>query len=145
MLGGCARNTICSRPVINLSLIHILSLLIWTLKYFSLWKVVILPSRSTSFAKWRYGDLPIVPEEWLFEVPKDKQKQFKVLCLSLIHICSGFVSYVLTNSGLINTGRLGAQGLYNVCSPVSSADVKPGDLAVSYTHLNTGNHSTRRA
>ena len=42
--------------------------------------------------------------------------------------CSGFVSYVLTNSGLINTGRLGAQGLYNVCSPVSSADVKPGDL-----------------
>ena len=42
--------------------------------------------------------------------------------------CSGFVSYVLTNSGLVNTGRQGAQGLYNVCSPVSSADVKPGDL-----------------
>ena len=42
--------------------------------------------------------------------------------------CSGFVSYVLTNSGLVNTGRLGAQGLYDVCSPVSSADVKPGDL-----------------
>lgn len=42
--------------------------------------------------------------------------------------CSGFVSYVLTNSGLVNTGRLGAQGLYNVCSPVSSADAKPGDL-----------------
>ncbi len=42
--------------------------------------------------------------------------------------CSGFVSYVLTNSGLVNTGRLGAQGLYNVCSPVSSANVKPGDL-----------------
>ena len=34
----------------------------------------------------------------------------------------------ITNSGLVNTGRLGAQGLYNVCSPVSSADVKPGDL-----------------
>ena len=42
--------------------------------------------------------------------------------------CSGFVSYVLTNSGLVNTGRLGAQGLYNVCSTVSSADAKPGDL-----------------
>ena len=28
--------------------------------------------------------------------------------------CSGFVSYALTNSGLVNTGRLGAQGLYNV-------------------------------
>ena len=42
--------------------------------------------------------------------------------------CSGFVSYVLTNSGLVNTGRLGAQGLYNVCTPVSSANAKPGDL-----------------
>ena len=36
-------------------------------------------SYDERFAKWRYGDLPIVPEEWLFEVPKDKQKQFKVL------------------------------------------------------------------
>jgi hypothetical protein len=42
--------------------------------------------------------------------------------------CSGFVSYVLTNSGLVNTGRLGAQGLYNVCTPVSRADAQPGDL-----------------
>ena len=31
------------------------------------------------YAKWRYDDLPIVPEEWLFEVPKDKAQQFKVL------------------------------------------------------------------
>lgn len=35
-------------------------------------------SYDERFAKWRYSDLPIVPEEWLFEVPKDKQKQFKV-------------------------------------------------------------------
>lgn len=42
--------------------------------------------------------------------------------------CSGFVSYVLTNSGLVNTGRLGAQGLYNVCTSVSSSDAQPGDL-----------------
>ena len=42
--------------------------------------------------------------------------------------CSGFVSYVLTNSGLVNTGRLGAQGLYNVCAPVSRANAQPGDL-----------------
>lgn len=40
--------------------------------------------------------------------------------------CSGFVSYVLTNSGLVNTGRLGAQGLYNICTPISSP--QPGDL-----------------
>ena len=36
-------------------------------------------SYDERFAKWRYSDLPIVPEDWLFEVPKDKQKQFKVL------------------------------------------------------------------
>ena len=42
--------------------------------------------------------------------------------------CSGFVSYVLTSSGLVNTGRLGAQGLYNVCAPVSKANAQPGDL-----------------
>ena len=36
-------------------------------------------SYDERFAKWRYSDLPIVPDEWLFEVPKDKQKQFKVL------------------------------------------------------------------
>ena len=40
--------------------------------------------------------------------------------------CSGFVSYVLTNSGLCDTGRLGAQGLYNISTPVS--DPQPGDL-----------------
>lgn len=42
--------------------------------------------------------------------------------------CSGFVSYVLTNSGVCNTGRLGAQGLYNISTPVSSSNVRPGDL-----------------
>ncbi len=31
------------------------------------------------YAKWRYSDLPIVPEEWLYEVPKDKERQFGVL------------------------------------------------------------------
>jgi len=42
--------------------------------------------------------------------------------------CSGFVSWVLTNSGLCNTGRLGAQGLYNISTPVSSSNARPGDL-----------------
>ena len=31
------------------------------------------------YAKWRYDDLPIIPEKWLYEVPKDKMQQFKVL------------------------------------------------------------------
>ena len=41
--------------------------------------------------------------------------------------CSGFVSWVITHSGW-DVGRLGAQGLCNICTPVSSANVKPGDL-----------------
>lgn len=49
-------------------------------------------------------------------------------CLDTSFDCSGFVSYALTNSGLVNTGRLGAQGLYNVCTPISSANAQPGDL-----------------
>lgn len=41
--------------------------------------------------------------------------------------CSGYVSWVINHSGW-NVGRLGAQGLCNICTPVSPADVRPGDL-----------------
>ena len=41
--------------------------------------------------------------------------------------CSGFISWVINHSGW-DVGRLGAQGLCNICMPVSSANVKPGDL-----------------
>ena len=41
--------------------------------------------------------------------------------------CSGFISWVINHSGW-NVGRLGAQGLYNICTPVSSSQAKPGDL-----------------
>lgn len=41
--------------------------------------------------------------------------------------CSGFVSWVINHSGW-DVGRLGAQGLCNICTPVSFANVKPGDL-----------------
>ena len=36
-------------------------------------------SYDERYAKWRYDDLPIVPESWMFEVTKDKTQQFKVL------------------------------------------------------------------
>ena len=32
------------------------------------------------YAKWRYEDLPILPENWKYEVPKDKKKQLALLC-----------------------------------------------------------------
>lgn len=41
--------------------------------------------------------------------------------------CSGYVSWVINHSGW-SVGRLGAQGLCNICTPVSPADAKPGDL-----------------
>lgn len=41
--------------------------------------------------------------------------------------CSGFVSWVLNHSGW-NVGRLSAQGLYNICTPVARSNARPGDL-----------------
>ena len=52
--------------------------------------------------------------------------------------CSGFVSYCLTNSGVRNTGRLTAQGLYDICTPVSESDVQPGDLIFFTGTYNAG-------
>ena len=42
--------------------------------------------------------------------------------------CSGFVSYVFTNSGVYNTGRLGAKGLRSLCRNVPRDQVRPGDI-----------------
>ena len=39
--------------------------------------------------------------------------------------CSGFVSYVINQCGW-DVGRLGAQGIYNICTPTTSP--QPGDL-----------------
>ena len=41
--------------------------------------------------------------------------------------CSGFVSWVINHSGW-DVGRLGAQSLFNLCTPVSAENAKPGDL-----------------
>ena len=42
--------------------------------------------------------------------------------------CSGFVSYVLNQSGVANVGRSTAQGLFNMSTPVSRENAQPGDL-----------------
>ena len=41
--------------------------------------------------------------------------------------CSGFVSWVINHSGW-DVGRLGAQGLLNICTRVFSSNARPGDL-----------------
>jgi hypothetical protein len=49
--------------------------------------------------------------------------------------CSGYVSWVLNNSGW-NIGRLGAQGLYNISTPVTAANARPGDLVFFHSTYN---------
>lgn len=51
--------------------------------------------------------------------------------------CSGFVSWVINQSGVGNVGRQTAQGLYNLCTPVSKENMQPGDLIFF-----TGTYST---
>ena len=41
--------------------------------------------------------------------------------------CSGYVSWVINHSGW-NVGRLGAQGLHDICTPIPASEAKPGDL-----------------
>lgn len=48
--------------------------------------------------------------------------------------CSGYVSWVINHSGW-NVGRLGAKGLYNICTSTSSP--KPGDLVFFKGTYNT--------
>lgn len=43
--------------------------------------------------------------------------------------CSGFVSYVINNSGTgRNVGRLGADGLLGICTVITPENARPGDL-----------------
>ena len=54
--------------------------------------------------------------------------------------CSGYVSWVVNHSGW-NFGRLTADGLLGVCTPVSSTDAKPGDLIFFQGTYNTSGAS----
>lgn len=42
--------------------------------------------------------------------------------------CSGYICWIINQSGVGSVGRTTAQGLYNLCTPVSAADARPGDL-----------------
>jgi len=52
--------------------------------------------------------------------------------------CSGFVSYVFTNSGVYNMGRLTAQGIYDICTPISPEEARPGDIIFFTGTYNSG-------
>ena len=53
--------------------------------------------------------------------------------------CSGFVCYVLNQSGVRDVGRTSAQGLYDLCSHVGMGDAKPGDL-IFFTGTYSSDH-----
>lgn len=42
--------------------------------------------------------------------------------------CSGFVCWVFTQSGVYDTGRKGANGLYSLCTDIPAEEARPGDL-----------------
>lgn len=42
--------------------------------------------------------------------------------------CSGYVSWVINQSGVGSVGRQGVLGLESLCTPVSASDAQPGDL-----------------
>lgn len=52
--------------------------------------------------------------------------------------CSGFVSWVINNCGNgWSVGRLTADGLYGICTPVSASEAQPGDLVFFTGTYNT--------
>jgi cell wall-associated NlpC family hydrolase len=52
--------------------------------------------------------------------------------------CSGFVSYVLARSTHPGFGRTTAWGIYNICTPVSRTNARPGDLIFFTETYNAG-------
>ena len=65
--------------------------------------------------------------------------------------CSGFVCWVFRTSGVYDTGRRGATGLFHLCSEVSAEDAQPGDLVffqgtmgavegITHVGIYVGNH-----
>lgn len=57
--------------------------------------------------------------------------------------CSGYICWIINQSGVGSVGRTTAQGLYNLCTPVSAADAQPGDLLFfhsTYSSASTVTH-----
>ena len=64
----------------------------------------------------------------------------RIAIVKLCSLCSGYVSWVVNHTGW-NFGRLTADGLLGVCTPVTSANAKPGDLIFFQGTYNTSGAS----
>lgn len=105
-----------------------------------------LGNRPDLFGKAQYPNASTIKQPTYYNIPPEALKDDKFAAMmeeatkyigypyvwggsspSTSFDCSGYISWVLNHSGW-NVGRQTAQGLYNLCTPVSTAQVKPGDL-----------------
>ena len=128
-----------------------------------------LGNRPDLFGGGKYPNASTIKEPTYYEIPPEalEDETFKAMIteaekyLGFPYVwggsspatsfdCSGFLSWVVNHSGW-NVGRLGAQGLYDYCTPVSPTQAKPGDLVffvgtydtpgVSHCGLYVGNNT----
>ena len=105
-----------------------------------------LGNRPDLFGKAQYPNASTIKQPTYYDIPPEALKDDRFAAMmeeatkyigypyvwggsspSTSFDCSGYISWVLNHSGW-NVGRQNAQGLYNLCTPVSAAQVKPGDL-----------------
>lgn len=105
-----------------------------------------LGNRPDLFGKAQYPNASTIKQPTYYDIPPEALKDDRFAAMmeeatkyigypyvwggsspSTSFDCSGYISWVLNHSGW-NVGRQTAQGLYNLCTPVSMAQVKPGDL-----------------
>ena len=105
-----------------------------------------LGNRPDLFGKAQYPNASTIKQPTYYDIPPEALKDDRFAAMmeeatkyigypyvwggsspSTSFDCSGYISWVLNHSGW-NVGRQTAQGLYNLCTPVSAAQVKPGYL-----------------
>ncbi|MCL1855038.1 MAG: C40 family peptidase [Clostridia bacterium] len=137
---------ICSVTLLNFNLSH-LPFYVLSRQGVSMYAVYIsvLGNREYLFRGWRYAstlraytryDIPeeLLEDETFARIIAEAEKYLGYPYVwggdspETSFDCSGFVSYVFTNSGVRNVGRLGATGLYGACKKITAEEARPGDL-----------------
>ena len=141
------RYSICYVTLKNADLSH-LPVYLMSEKQLSLYAAYMqtLGNRQDLFPSGSYPNASTVKEPTYYEIPPEalKDEAFAAMIAeadkyvgypyvwggsspSTSFDCSGFISWVLNHSGW-SVGRQTAQGLYNLCTPVSPEQARPGDL-----------------
>ena len=141
------RYSICYVTLKNADLSH-LPVYLMREKQLSLYAAYMqtLGNRQDLFPSGSYPNASTVKEPTYYEIPPEalKDEAFAAMIAeaekyvgfpyvwggsspSTSFDCSGFISWVVNHSGW-NVGRQTAQGLYDLCIPVSPEQARPGDL-----------------